>query len=163
MDPAPGGRQVLPAAPQGGQALPVAPQGELPSRDPPGTPARWNPALAPATGRIATYNIGAGQPNSYRSEARYLQFRAKLEGDLRRLIDVGVGVILLQEVSVDPTGGGWFEEICGFMPRGWNGCPGPRSNTAVLYSAERYVEEGLLETHRANPYRGWRRLLQALL
>jgi hypothetical protein len=64
--------------------------------------------------KVATYNIGAKAEEAFQGALK-ATFRAKLKSDIKDLLDQGIHVLCLQEVSKK-----WEDEIVGNMlPNGW--------------------------------------------
>lgn len=150
----------------GGPAAPFEPKGQWgspPLRCCDGPPA--TPAAPVAPVRVATYNIGAGQASSHKSAKRLDQFTSKMQADVTQLIRrMGVQVILFQEISSGP--GSWCHIIQQIVPPHWDAVAGARSGTATFWDGGRFamgdIAEGrLFPDERRDPYRGWRRVLQA--
>ena len=116
---------ALPVASQGARssasshaALPVASQGAKQSDEP-----------CYRNCKVATYNIGAKNNESFQG-ALHDQFMEKLTEDIRCLINDGVHVLCLQEVSRK-----WEDEIVQkILPSGWkSACAGDPANCMITW------------------------------
>ncbi len=132
-------------------ALPVASQGAKQSDEP-----------CYRNFKLATYNIGAKNNESFQGPLRD-QFMEKLTEDIRCLINDGVHVLCLQEVSWK-----WeYEMVDKILPSGWkSSCA---SNCMIAYHGASWKtcmnqsNELLFPEDSKNVYRNWRTLLRVTL
>ncbi len=135
-------------------ALPVASQGAKQSDEP-----------CYRNFKVATYNIGAKNNESFQG-ALHDQFMEKLTEDIRCLINDGVHVLCLQEVSRK-----WEDEIVQkILPSGWkSACAGDPANCMITWHGASWKtcmnqsNEFLFPEDSKNVYRNWRTLLRVTL
>ena len=131
----------------------------------PGSAAQQGKASAPAAsqedvtgGVIAIMNIGGGDPKSFTSPGKIVEFGKKLDKDIMWMIRNGADIIMLQEVSEH-----WAEYSRRSLSKDWSSWyESEAGNLMTLYNKKKVQEQSRMilhvwpEAERDSHYRRWR-------